>query len=474
MREGDKERKRKSLDISVFQGAFTSIMVGAGHSFMVPYALTIGAGNLAIGFLNSFVGLIGPLTQIKSVRLMEKYSRRKIILYSIFLQAFLWIPIILLGFLFYKDIFLNYLPILLIIFYSLHMGLGAIGTPAWFSLMGDLVPNDKRGKYFAFRNRVVNFVTILSMLFAGFLLDYFKTNGFVLLGFSIIFLVAFVSRLLSGYLIVKHYEPNFKLKKGYYFSFFEFIKHANENNFGRFVLFVGVLFFAVSIASPFFAVYMLNELQFSYLWYTLITLFPVVLSIIVLPFWGRIADKYGNRLVIFISSLSVPFFPLLWLFSTSKIYLLLVPSLVAGLLWGAFNLSAFNFIYDSVKPHHRSACYAYFNVMMGVGIFAGCIFGGIIARYVSLGTLNNFFNLEFTNIFLYIFLISSIFRFLVVLLFLPKIKEVRNTKIPLILMRELKNIYNFEHGITKFNESTFHYLNLGNSSIPNIEKIFKR
>ena len=170
-------RKKETMKLNVKEGAFMSVMVGAGHSFMIPYALAIGVGNLAIGFLNSFIGLVGPLAQLKSTRLMEKYSRKKIIFYSILIQSLMWIPIMLLGLLFFYDIFTAYLPLLLIIFYSLHIGAGALASPVWFSWMGDIVPAKNRGKYFAFRNRVVRFVTVVSMLTAGFFLDYLAIEG---------------------------------------------------------------------------------------------------------------------------------------------------------------------------------------------------------------------------------------------------------------------------------------------------------
>ena len=72
---------------------------------------------------------------------------------------------------FFKGVWLSVLPILLIVFYCLQIGVGAIAGPAWFSWMGDLVPKEKRGKYFGKRNRILQAVTIITMLTAGFLLD---------------------------------------------------------------------------------------------------------------------------------------------------------------------------------------------------------------------------------------------------------------------------------------------------------------
>ncbi len=460
--------KKQSLKLSIKEGAANSVKLGTGNSFITPFALALNANNLHIGILSSFIGLIGPLAQIKSLHLMEKFSRKKIVTVAVALQALVWIPIIFLGFLFYKEIFLNYLPILLIIFYAIHVIFGALSIPAWFSWMGDLVPEKIRGRYFSKRNRITGFAMIIAMLLGGFLLDFFKTKGLVLIGFSILFLVAIFSRLYCTWLFRRHYDPGIKLKKGYYFSFQQFISQGLNNNFGRFTLFMGFFYFAIFIASPFIAVYMLKELEFSYVWFTIITLAPGVVSLVFLPFWGKISDRYGNRMVIFISSLFIPLVPILWIFSTSKIYLLLVPSVVGGIFWGAFNLSSVNFIYDSVKIEHRALCSAYYHVLIGVGVFFGSILGGIITKYFSIETINNIIPFSFSNIFIFVFLVSGILRFLAVFIFIPRIKEIKVRKKPGVLVRELRYLGHFEHGINQFNSIMNHY-----SHIPRVKMKFK-
>src|SRR3989344_1579015 len=144
----------------------------------------------------------------------------------------MWLPILALGLFFYKDLFVQALPILLIVFYSLYAIFGAIAGPAWFSLMGDLVPEKIRGKYFSKRNRIAGTIVLVSTLIAGFLLDFFKTKGLVFIGFTILFFFASILRLIASYFFSKHYEPKLKLKKDYYFSFLEFLRKAPQNNFG--------------------------------------------------------------------------------------------------------------------------------------------------------------------------------------------------------------------------------------------------
>jgi len=221
---------------------------------------------------------------------------------------------------------------------------------------------------------------------------------------------------------------------------------------------------AVSIASPFFTVYMLRELGFTYMWFTIVTLSSGVFSLLALPFWGKFADKYGNKLVIVIASFFIPLVPILWIFSTSKLYLILVPSLIGGVFWGGFNLSAFNFIYDSVKREHRALCSAYYNMLMGIGIFAGAIIGGLIAKYAPI---------TFMSIFLFIFLVSGLARALMAIIFLPQIKEVRKTKRPPVLIRELEHADTFAHGVSHFNSLLFDSSHLPSVKVKDLKKMDK-
>ncbi len=416
-----KLEKERTMNLSIKEGSASSIMSGVGDSYISPYALAIGANNLQIGLLSSFVGLLGPLSQLFGSKVMEKYSRRKIILISVTLQALMWIPILALSLFFIKDIFKAYLPVILIIFYSIYAILGSIGGPAWFLLLGEIVPENIRGKYFGRRNKICGTVALVSTLAAAFVLDYAKTGGYLLLIFSALFFIASITRIIAAYYFTKHYYPEFKPKEGYYFTFFQFIKKAPFNNFGRFTIYISLINLTVQIAGPFFTVYMLKDLHFSYLTFTMINASASTFSLITMSLWGKVSDKYGNREMLKIGSIIIPFVPFLWLFSSSPIYLILVPQLLSGVGWAAFNLAAGNFIYDIVTPQRRGICVAYYSVLNGIGIFAGAMIGGLLANYLTI---------PFMNKLLFIFVISGVLRLALVMIMIPKIKEVRTVETP--------------------------------------------
>lgn len=61
--------------------------------------------------------------------------------------------------------------------------------------------------------------------------------------------------------------------------------------------------------------------------------------------WVRVADAFGNRLIMRASVAFIPFLPALWLVSES-VYRLILAQLLAGFAWGGFNLSATGFQFD--------------------------------------------------------------------------------------------------------------------------------
>ena len=424
----EEKLKANSRDTSIKEGSVYSVSDGFGLRYITPYALALGASNAHIGILNSLPSLLGTFSQLYSIKAMNKISRKKICFYSAVFQAIMWLPIILLGlmfFVFHIDSMTT--PTLLVAVYTLLVIGGAFYGPAWNSWMKDLVSAKESGIYFGMRSRICGAAALFSMLVAGFVLDYFKELD-IFFGFAILFLVAFIARSISAFLFTKKYEPEFKPEKEYYFDFWQFLKKMRSNNFGRFVIFVSLLNFAVAIASPFFAVYMLKDLQFSYVIYTIIVMTSSFSVLIFVPIWGKFADKYGNIKVLQLCGSVVFIVPIAWLaapFLLSHHPGLLVPYLIlieffSGFAWAGFNLSASNFIFDAVTRQRMALCVAYDNILNSLGAFIGAMIGGLISSF-------SFVFLGLSSL-LFLFLLSGIMRIIIYFAMIPRIREVREVK----------------------------------------------
>lgn len=414
-----KKLKQSARRHSIKEGIFASAQASFGSYYISPFAIAVNASNSLVALITSITGLLGPLSQLFSSRLIEKTPRKKIVLKTVFWESLMWIPLIITAFLFYNNILTEMLPLLVLISFSISTIISNIAVPAWFSWMGDIVKENYRGRWFSKRNLIMGFISVILAITASFFLDYFKKQNLLMIGFIILFFLAFLSRLTCWKLFKKQYEPLIKINKKENFSFLEFIKQSPKNNFGKFTIYRALIGLTGSISAPLIAVYLLRYLEFNYTIYIIISLAGTLFSLFVIELWGKFADKYGNYKTIAVTSIIIPIIPFLWILSTSPIYFILIPSAIGGITWAGFNLATSNFIYDNVNTSKRSLAISYYNLLTGIGIFIGAGIGAFLIKFLHTTTIEPI---------ILIFIIGGISRMIVTFFWIPKIKEVRKTK----------------------------------------------
>lgn len=409
MKRLDDIEVKKSLKASFKEGVFASAMTGFTQEYFIPFLLLLGGTVRHVGFLSALPNLMASLVQLKSAEIVDRFnSRKNTVTTFVFLQAMMLLPMFVVA------IFKEASAALFIALVVLFTCCGALANPAWGSLMSDLVPKDRRGKYFGWRNRALGFVAVGAMFIAGFLL-YLMKRADVFLGFALLFGSAFIWRMLSWHFLKRMHEPSLHNSVNNHFTLLQFIGRLRESNFAKFVLFVSLMSFSVNIASPFFAVLMLRDLKFNYFLYTIITLSATFTIYSTIARWGRHADEVGNLKVIKMTAPLIGFIPILWIFNRNPFYLI-GAQIFSGFLWAGFNLCTSNFIYDAVTPEKRTRCIAYFNSLNGIALCLGAIIGGF-----SLPLLPPLFGYKILTL----FIISSLLR-VAIGLYLPyRLKEVR-------------------------------------------------
>jgi MFS family permease len=401
---------RESLRASFKDGVFAAVMAGISDYYATPLALFLGATVLQVGLLIAFPNLLSSLSQFLAVRVIRWVGGRvRLLVRLVASQATLILGI---GMLPWLEV--PYRVELFIIFLILAALCGGLAGPAWGSLMSDYIPARQRGRYFGWRNRIVGIVTLGSVIASGLLLHWLEDVSYTA-GFSIIFSAAALTRYVSAHFISRIDEPPQKKDPANEFTFVMFLARFRESNFLKFVIAIACLNFATYLAAPFFAVFMLRDLQFSYLTYMALQVGSSLASLIALPLWGRHADLVGNVRVLRLSSFFAALVPALWLFSSNPAYLMLV-QIWAGFSWSGVTLCSGNFIYDAVTPQKRVRCIAYFNVINGVAIFLGSSIGGFLAS-----RLPPLFGYRLLSL----FALSFIGRLVFYLLFSRRFREVR-------------------------------------------------
>jgi MFS family permease len=410
-----RDGRQKSLEYSVKDGAAFSIMTGFGEQYFTPLAIELGASNMGIGLLASLPPFIASLPQLFTSRATAYLkSRRKLILIAVMLQVLTWVPLAAIPLLGGS----NAVP-LLIFFVSFYFMFGQFANPTWNSLMGDLVNVEVRGRFFGTRNKITGAVAFVSIFLAGYILSRFSKDT-VLYGFAFIFLVALVARIVSWRYLARMEDPPMKEEGAVAFSFAQYLKRLRKTNYGRFALYYGLMNFSVYIAAPFFAVYMLRDLHFKYFEYTLATAAMSLTTFLAMTYWGNLADRYGNKKIISLCGTSLAVIPLIWLFSTDLLSVILI-QVLSGLVWSGFNLSAINMVYDNVRPENRTRVFAYHNILTASAVFIGAMAGALIAG------MGAGFGVFYAGLQM-LFFISGILRLMTSVLFLPQIKERRRVE----------------------------------------------
>lgn len=410
-------KKARSRTISLFEGGAYAASDGFGLRNISPYAIALNASNSMMSLLISIPSFLGNLSQLLTYNLLRNRSRKRVIVTGVFLQAFFWLLLLIPGLIYLNSTKSSNLAVItLVILYTGLVISGSIPNPAWSSLMQDIVPKNQLGRYFGKRNRITVSITLVCMLIGAFVLDYFKKTE-VIYGFLILVLLSFIFRSISGFLHSKKYEPPFKRSRKAYFSFFRFIRNMPFNNFGRFVVFVALINFSVAIASPFFAAYLLRDRSFTYISYmTLMVLIPLA-SVLTMPYWGRLSDKWGNVNILRVATITIIFIPFAYLISSyfSSFWivfgLLFVAELIGGIGWAGFNLAINNFVFRTVSKERIVICSSYMNAINGFSIFIGATLGGVLASF------------NFWNPILAVFFFSGIGRLLAYITMVPKLKE---------------------------------------------------
>jgi len=367
---------RESLRSSFKDGIFAAVMAGITDQYVTPLALFLGATVQQVGLITALPNLLSSLSQFLAVRVIHWVGGRlKLLMGLVFSQASLILFIAILP---WMEI--SWRVELLLVLLILTATCGGLAGPAWGSLITEYIPSSKRGRYFGWRNRTVGAVTVGSIITSGWILYSFREVSYNA-GFCVLFSLAALARFTSGYFIKQMDEPPHRRDPASDFTFVMFVARFRESNFLKFVVFSASLTFATYLSAPFFAVFMLRDLQFSYLTYMGLQVCSSFASLVALPLWGRHADLVGNVGVLRLSSFFAALIPVLWLFSHDPAYLMLV-QIWSGFAWSGVTLSAANFIYDAVTPQKRVRCIAYFNVINGVALFLGSFLGGFLASRI--------------------------------------------------------------------------------------------
>lgn len=417
-RHSDDPATDRSLRHSIRDGVAYTVMSGGTETWFSAWALHLQASASQIGLLASLPPLLGSLSQLLGAWLGRKAGRRRtIILWGASLQGAALLPMALLPLLVPGAAFAAVLLAAVLYFGGVNAA-----APQWSSLMGDLVPEDRRGRYFGLRNRLCSITGFTALALSGMLLDTFSRRGLTTAGFLLVFTSGILARIVSIWHLARMHDPPGQVAALRVPPVGQLWQKLRRSPFVRFSLFFSAMQFGVAIASPFFVVYMLRDLGFSYRLFMGISAAAVLVQFLTLNHWGVVSDALGNRRILRITGILLPFLPIFWLFSAHPLYLVLIQA-VSGTIWAGYSLSAGNFVYDLIPADRRATLMALHGVGGGLALFLGAVTGGwlVTAFPERIGMAG----LEWTpsSPLLGLFLVSGLVRLCIAGLLLPRLLD---------------------------------------------------
>ncbi|HMS82851.1 MAG TPA: MFS transporter [Nitrospira sp.] len=404
-------------------GMFQAVAQGGGEQYLSAFALLLSATPFQLSILSAIPQLLGTWAQLVSVKISHWFpSQASQVYWGIIGQSVSWVPILVLPL-----CWPEHGPWLLILGVAVYFICTHFTSPAWNSLITELLDPNERGAYFARRSRVVAITSLLGLCSAGVLLSLFEKHDLLWIGFTIIFLTAGLCRSTSAILIrtvttfsqhQPHHTPT---------GFLDFLHTGVSDNFRHFLLFSGLMHAAVLIAGPFFVLYLLQDLHLSHWQYGTWIAAGILGQFVTLPAWGQFSDRFGNKALLTFTGLIVAFLPMLYLVSNAWLFLVTV-NFFGGVIWAGLGLGLNNYVFDAVHPVDRGKAVAISSIVNAIGWALGTVAGslliGRIPSTIHLGPIH----LEPASNLPFIFFLSGLLRLIVSITLLQTFHESRQVE----------------------------------------------
>ena len=353
------------------EGCFAMLMLAMTEAFYIPYLNALGASPLQIGLGASLPALVSAMAQLFAPSILYHFnSRKKMVVVTVLVQASAFIPFAIACSL--QNSWNVWAAISAFLVSAIA---GNAGAAAWSDWMANIIPSNRRGRYFAGRNRLLGVIQMVVSISAGLVLD--KAAGKLLTAFMVIWFGCFFFRTISGLVLMTMYDPPVAVvRPSRETSFSVFLRNLSSNNFGRFTIATSLMSIGTNFSAPFFAIHMLNHLELSYLQYVTVNMTATAATIISLGLWGKVIDRFGSVLLLRLCAGMIVILPALWIFFYQFSALLII-QVIAGVAWGGFNLAAVIFYMGAIDKKQRVSSIAYFNALNFICVAAGAALGGI-------------------------------------------------------------------------------------------------
>ncbi len=406
---GERSRRlQRDMRACLIDGVFFALMVGFAEAFIAAFVLRLGLGPIAAGLVLTVPLLLGAVIQLRSPRWVRRVgSYPKFIGGCAAVQAFMYLPLAACAIAApwvmprLVEAGLTWVATIVVFFLAtLYYTAGLACGPAWNTIAGHIIPARIRAVYFGRRTRWLQVATLLALLSHGAVFEFVSrafagTSGDAagidaatataadfrgdMFAFAAVFLVGAALRTVSAWYLAAYSEPDHKPDADRPIPLKDFVRRLRHNTDGRFLLYVMAVGVATQISQPYFNPYMLDVLRLEQSPYAWLLAAAFLGKVLAQPTAGRLARKHTPGRVLAFASLGIIPVSLIWLV-TDQLPLLIAGQILAGAMWGTWELCVFLFNYEAIKPEERTGVLTNFNFINEFSKTSGSFMGGAVLR----------------------------------------------------------------------------------------------
>ena len=372
-KDDEHSENRKRLLIFGYPANIIGNLIGG--NFYTGLLLLLGADDAFIGLMSIFS--IGANTlQILSPLLLERFPRRKRLLLGL-RWANLAINIVGIGLLPFLPASQSIrLALLAVAVLAINL-LNALSAPGFSIWHIQFTPPEMRARFFAMTSMTTGLVVALVNLLGGRVVDMFKESGSELAGLTVLRVIALGLAVWDGILLIRMKEYPYPHSSGEKLRLKHLVVYPfREKKYLLTVLMACTWHFVANLSGPFYTVYLLQELEVSYAYLTLIAMANVPILILMTPFWRRVVTRLSWFRTLGISMLlyAVAYVmlalitkPTLWLYPLSQVW--------GYLLASGINLSFTNIPYVNMPSHSQTLFIAFYSAVSNLAAMLGITVG---------------------------------------------------------------------------------------------------
>ena len=384
---------RRGQRFMLWDGVLGGAMFSLGSGgFMAAYALALGANNLQVGILAA-LPIAAQVIQLPAILLIERFRARKAIAAPTwFLAQLLWLPIGAVPFL--LDTPGNAAIIAVIALLALRGVFTSLYVTSVTSWLRDLIPQEILGQYFSRRFMLMTASVAVIGLGGSFFVRWWEgvaTQESAIYAYSFLLVGGWILMGVTGPLLVAGAkEPLMPPAQNIGGSAWSIIMQPlRDANFSRLFRFLVMWNFAMNMAVPFFAVYMLTTMGFSLSSVIGFTILSQLTNVLFVRVWGAMADRTGSKTVLYLSVSLYLLVIIGWVFTTNPDrYFLTVPLLIvlhafAGVAAAGVMLTVQTLALKTAPEGSATAYLGMAGVAMGLGAGISPVVGGALADFFS-------------------------------------------------------------------------------------------